>query len=110
MKDLQINARTVKAGDANMFLSPLFAQTFATVTNTAVELYNTDGAQGAARGAGVGAGVYSDYNQAFTGLRCTRTIEPETTLQQAYEEIYGNWLQELTLQLNRSQKPVSVLI
>lgn len=101
MKNMQINARTVKAGDANMFLSPLFAQTFATVTNTVVELYNTDGSQGAARGAGVGAGIYADYTKAFAGLRRTRTVEPETHLQEQYETIYQNWLDELQVQLNR---------
>ncbi|MDQ4140277.1 MAG: FGGY family carbohydrate kinase [Bacteroidota bacterium] len=101
MKGLQINARTVKAGDANMFLSPLFAQTFATVTNTVVELYNTDGSQGAARGAGVGAGIYPDYSKAFVGLRRTRAVEPETHLQEQYEAIYQEWLAELQVQLNR---------
>ncbi len=42
--------KTVRAGNANMFLSPLFAEAFATVTGATVELYNTDGSQGAARG------------------------------------------------------------
>ena len=100
MKGLQINARTVKDCDANMFLSPLFAQTFATVTNTTVELYNTDGSQGAARAAGVGAGIYKDFPSAFVGLRRTRTVKPEPALQEQYETIYQNWLAELQLQLN----------
>lgn len=109
MKSLQINARTVRAGDANMFLSPLFAQTFATVTNTVLELYNTDGAQGAARGAGIGAGIYPDYAQAFAGLHRTRTYEPETALQEPYEEIYRQWLSELQGQLHRLQQQPALL-
>jgi len=100
MQGLGIQAKTVKAGDANMFLSPLFAQTFATVTNTAVELYNTDGSQGAARAGGVGAGIYPDFASSFTGLSCTRTITPDATLIPVYEEIYNNWLQVLNSQLN----------
>jgi xylulokinase len=99
MRDMNIRARTVKAGDANMFLSPLFAQTFATVTNTTVELYNTDGSQGAARGAAVGAGLYSNFDEAFAGLSRLRTIEPETGLQQQYEEVYQGWRLKLETQL-----------
>jgi len=50
MRDMGIELKTVKAGNANMFLSPLFGEAFATVTQASVELYNTDGSQGAARG------------------------------------------------------------
>ena len=99
MNGMGIQAKTVKAGDANMFLSPLFAQTFATVTNTTVELYNTDGSQGAARGAGVGAGIYPDYESSFIGLTCTRTIQPEKDQQDFYEEVYRKWCALLENQL-----------
>jgi xylulokinase len=99
MGAMNIRARTVKAGDANMFLSPLFAQTFATVTNTTVELYNTDGSQGAARGAALGAGLYASFEETFAGLQCLRAIEPESGLQARYEEIYHQWLRRLEAQL-----------
>jgi xylulokinase len=99
MKTLGIQAKTVKAGDANMFLSPLFAQTFATVTDTVVELYNTDGSQGAARGAGLGAGIYPDYASCFVGLACTRTIYPEQENQAPYEQVYQRWRALLLQQL-----------
>ncbi|MGV3504357.1 MAG: xylulokinase [Adhaeribacter sp.] len=108
MKSLGIQARTVKAGDANMFLSPLFAQTFATVTDTVVELYNPDGSQGAARGAGLGAGLYADYAACFVGLTCTRTVQPEKHLQAAYEQVYQRWLRLLKQQLTASSKQVAV--
>ena len=68
MRGMGIVPATVRAGQANLFLSPLFASTFATVTGCRVELYATDGAQGAARGAGVGAGVYAGPAEAFAGL------------------------------------------
>lgn len=100
MKSMGIQAKTVKAGDANMFLSPLFAQTFATVTDTVVELYNTDGSQGAARGAGLGAGIYPDYAACFAGLACTRTIRPEQELQATYEQVYQRWRTLLQQQLD----------
>ena len=92
MKTLGVQPHTVRAGDANMFLSPLFGEAFATITGATVELYNTDGAQGAARAAGVGAGLYKDTSEAFRGLVTTRVIEPNAALRDAYEQAYVKWL------------------
>jgi xylulokinase len=91
MRNMGIEARTVRAGNANMFLSPIFREAFATVTGARVELYNTDGAQGAARGAGVGAGVYHSMKDAFVGLTAVMTVEPEAPKAAAYEDAYGRW-------------------
>ncbi len=91
MKEAGINITTVKAGKANMFLSPLFRQTFATVTGATIELYNTDGSMGAARGAGIGVGVYSSFSEAFSHLECEEIIEPDKQLCQQYADIYQGW-------------------
>jgi xylulokinase len=91
MRGMGIKLQTVKAGNANMFLSPLFAEAFATVTKTTVQLYNTDGSQGAARGAGIGAGIYKGPQDAFIGLEPVRTIEPNKKLAAAYQEAYNRW-------------------
>ncbi len=99
MRDMGIELATVKAGDANMFLSPLFAEAFATVTQASVELYNTDGSQGAARGAGIGAGIYSGPEDAFVGLKPVRTVEPNEKLASAYKEAYEKWENVLKQQL-----------
>ena len=99
MRDMGIQLTTVKAGNANMFLSPLFAEAFATVTQATVELYNTDGSQGAARGAGIGAGVYKSTDEAFTGLEPVKTIEPNEKLSSAYQQAYAKWEDALKQQL-----------
>jgi xylulokinase len=83
-----------------MFLSPLFAQAFATVTKTIVQLYNTDGSQGAARGAGIGAGIYKGAEDAFVGLTPVKTIEPDKKLAQEYKQAYENWENVLNRQLS----------
>lgn len=95
MRNLGVRTRTVRAGNANMFLSPLFTEAFATVTKSVVELYNTDGSQGAARAAGIGAGIYKDFKEAFVGLNCKRVIEPNRDLEAAYRQAYQNWLGRL---------------
>jgi len=92
MKTLGVQPRTIRAGDANMFLSPLFGEAFATITGAVVELYNTDGAQGAARAAGIGAGIYKNHAEAFQSLQTTRVIEPDAQRKEAYEQAYVRWL------------------
>ncbi len=92
MRDMGVTVRTVRAGDTNMFLSPLFREVFAAVTDAVVELYNTDGSQGAARGAGIGAGIYKKPEDAFVGLKTTEVIEPREELTAAYNDAYERWL------------------
>lgn len=99
MKKMGTKINVIRAGQANMFLSPLFGEVFATVTGAKVELYNTDGSQGAARGAGVGAGIYRNYTEAFSGLQTQNTIEPNNKLTGYYQEIYQRWSIVLQKQL-----------
>ena len=99
MRQAGVQVKTVRAGHANMFLSPLFCEAFATVTQSVVELYNTDGSQGAARGAGIGAGIYKDQKDAFVGLAPVKTIEPNEKLAHRYQQAYERWGKVLKRQL-----------
>jgi xylulokinase len=94
MTDMGLQIHRVRAGQANMFLSPLFREVFANTANVVIELYNTDGAQGAARAAGIGAGCYTEAD-AFKGMECLATIEPDAKLQKQYSDIYQQWLEGL---------------
>lgn len=95
MKDMGININKVRAGKANMFLSPLFRKAFATVTNSEIELYNTDGSQGAARGAGIGAGIYKNFKEAFNNLEIVDKISPDKKSYNQYYDAYNKWLEVL---------------
>ncbi len=99
MKTMGIKISTIKAGSANMFLSPLFKEIFAAVTGASIELYNTDGSQGAARGAGIGAGIYHNTKEAFQHLQSIEIIEPNQKLIPLYQEIYQKWLSEVNKEL-----------
>ncbi len=92
MKDMGMKMNIVRAGEANMFLSPIFREGFVHTNNVVVELYNTDGSQGAARAAGVGAGLYRDFEEAFQGLEIKQRFEPDRKLIDQYEERYQKWL------------------
>ncbi|MCL6259897.1 FGGY family carbohydrate kinase [Aquiflexum sp. TKW24L] len=95
MKDMGLNLNTVKAGRANMFLSPLFREAFVNMNDITLELYDTDGSQGAARGAGIGAEIYSSPKEAFQGLEKLASKEPDPSLGSAYKEVYESWLDAL---------------
>lgn len=95
MKKMGIHADTVKAGHTNMFLSPLFREAFVNSTETVLELFNTDGAEGAARGAGIGSGVFSDNEQAFSGLTKIDTIYPDKDKIVHYKDAYNIWVDRL---------------
>lgn len=99
MRGVGVEVRTVRAGNANMFLSPLFGRAFATVTDSVVELYNTDGSQGAARGAGIGAEIYKRPEDAFVGLKPVKTVEPDDRLAGKYKDAYRNWKKVLDNEL-----------
>lgn len=91
MREMGLEVRTVKAGRTNMFQSDLFRTAFATTTRTTVELYDTDGSAGAARGAGIGAGVYATPAEAFGGMIALQTIDPDLKAQDRYDLALEQW-------------------
>ena len=95
MEQMGIPVQKIHAGKANMFLSPLFRETLAGVTGAVIELYDTDGSVGAAKGAGIGAGIYKDNNEAFATLEKLEIIEPGQADRQAYADAYARWKQYL---------------
>jgi xylulokinase len=99
IRQMGLSVETVRAGRANLFLSDLFTEIYATVNRTTVQLYDTDGAAGAARGAGVGAGVYASPEEAFQGVPPVAVVEPVTAWQKAYTEVYQHWCETLSRQL-----------
>lgn len=101
MQSIGIEPRVMRAGEANMFLSPVFCKTVASVADVTIELYNTDGAQGAARAAAVGAGLVPSAKEAFRGLSCVRRVEPEAK-RDDYVHAYEIWRRSLERVLSAS--------
>jgi len=91
MTKMGIDIRMIRAGNANMFLSPIFRQTLANVSGATIELYDTDGAAGAAKGAGIGAGIYASNVEAFASLEKLAVVEPELQHKEQYQEAYLRW-------------------
>ena len=100
MVEMGMEISKIHAGNANMFLNPVFRETLAGITGATIELYDTDGSVGAAKGAGMGAGVYKDHNEAFASLEKINVIEPDKKLIPQYEEAYARWKRILNMYIN----------
>lgn len=100
LKELGINPKIIKAGNANMFQSSVFLEALSGTSKASIELYATDGSIGAAQGAGIGSGIYSNFSEAFENLEKIEEIHPDPALFDRYQEAYQNWKSELTKLIN----------
>lgn len=95
MNEMGIDIRVIRAGNANMFLSPVFRDALAGVTGAVIELYDTNGAVGAAKGAGMGAGVYATPEEAFASLKKINVIEPDGLKADKYCAAFETWKERM---------------
>ena len=95
MRQMGLQMRVMRAGRANMFLSELFRKTLATVCDVDIELFDTDGSLGAARGAALGAGLYASEDEAFRSLECLSVTRPEASWRQPVQAAYRAWCEAL---------------
>lgn len=97
INDMGVASKVIRAGRANMFLSPVFSEAFVNATSTPVELYDTNGAEGAARGAAWASGFYASRDEAFRSLEKLSVIEPNSQTEQQYKEAYASWKAKLAI-------------
>lgn len=90
MEGIGMQINKIHAGHANMFLSPVFRDTLASVSGADIVLFDTDGSAGAARGAGIGAGIYDNRDQAFSTLKQIDIIHPAAD-RQPYIDAFARW-------------------
>ena len=95
MQQMGMDIHKIHAGHANMFLSKMFRDTLAGVSGATIELYDTDGSVGAAKGAGMGCGIYKDHDEAFSTLKKLAVIEPDEAHRAEYLHAYARWKETL---------------
>ena len=95
LQSMGSKTRVVRAGLSNMFLSLVFREAFVNTLEVPIELYETNGAAGAALGAGIGAKVFSSFEEAFHGLHPLREEKPDSAKCEAYQHAYQQWRQHL---------------
>ena len=97
LKNMGLKTNVIRAGHANMFLSPLFREAFVNTIGAQLELYDTDGAKGAALGAGKGIGVE------FKGLKKLIVQEPDKQKTEQYRLAYTTWRKQLDDKITNHQ-------
>ena len=95
MREIGLELQVIRAGKTNLFLSPLFRETLATLCGADIQLYDTDGSLGAARGGALGAGFYASPAEAFATLGCVGEVHPRTEWKAALDAAYENWKEQL---------------
>ena len=93
MEAMGMKVDKIHAGKANMFQSRIFRDTLSGVSGATIELFDTDGSVGAAKGAGIGAGIYKDADEAFATLERLEVVYPEKEAQ--YRAAYEIWKSKL---------------
>lgn len=99
--EVGLRSRAMRAGLQNLFRSATFRETLASATGVGIELYDTDGAEGAARGAALGTHFYASPEEAFAGLARVDVVEPDSARRSEYEDAYALWESVLREELLR---------
>ncbi|MHA7942378.1 xylulokinase [Formosa sp. 3Alg 14/1] len=88
--------KVIRAGNDNLFRSEIFANTVATLINHDIEIYNTTGAVGAARAAGLTDGNFDKFGENITNNDHVMTYTPLEN-NAPYETAYESWKNELEM-------------
>lgn len=96
MKQMGMEFSLVRAGDSNLFKSTVFQEAIVNSCNVDLEIYDTDGAQGAARGAGVGAAVFTSHKEALKGVKAKTSLHPHGATVKKYASAYERWKANLS--------------
>jgi xylulokinase len=91
MAGMGISLGTLRAGKANLFLSPVFRQMLADLSGATIQLVDTDGALGAARGAACGAGLIPSLQDAVRSIPVLTEIHPDSRATARAAETYEQW-------------------
>ena len=93
LTEMGVELGRIRVGNDNLFQSTTFSQTISTLTNARIDVVETNGAVGAARGSGFGVGHFPDLAEAFNGLRVIETYHPGDKSE--YQLAYDVWKADL---------------
>ena len=94
LKNDEVKIKVIRAGNDNLFRSEIFAKTLATLIGYEIEIYNTTGAIGAARAAGLTNKNFKKFGESITNNDHVMTFKPIEN-KTPYLEAYNRWKKEL---------------
>ena len=101
LDELGVKPQKLKVGNDNLFQSAVFSQTLSDVSGIEIQVYETTGAIGAAKGAALGAGLVAEISTLNEDLKSIRSFYPRNNV--FAEETYLHWKKELTNQISIQQ-------
>ena len=96
LKEDNATINVIRAGNDNLFRSEIFSNTVATLIGHEIEIYNTTGAVGAARAAGLTDGDFEKFGSSITKNDHVMTFMPLKN-KEPYEDAYKKWKKELEI-------------
>ncbi|MEP1486977.1 MAG: FGGY family carbohydrate kinase [Algibacter sp.] len=96
LKKDNAEVNVIRAGNDNLFRSEIFSNTVATLIGHEIEIYNTTGAVGAARAAGLTDGDFKKFGDNITNNDHVMTYKPLGN-KESYLKAYQNWKKELEI-------------
>lgn len=103
LKEDEATIHVIRAGNDNLFRSNIFSQTIATLTGHDIEIYNTTGAIGAARAAGVKNGDFNTFSQHSIKNDYLKTYTPAKN-KTPYSKAYMHWRNQLNTILEQKKR------
>lgn len=94
LKNMGLNPSVVRVGNDNLFQSKIFSMTVASMIDAEIDLYDTNGATGAAKASGIAVGVFSNAIEAFQSLKIENKYKPSNK-QDEYKSAYQLWKKDL---------------
>jgi xylulokinase len=94
LQEMGLNLQVMRVGNDNLFQSAVFSGTISNLLSSRIEVLETTGAIGAAKAAGVAAGIYSSVREAMTGNKLVTTYEPINS-NGSYQAAYQAWRSDL---------------
>jgi xylulokinase len=85
----------IKAGFSNMYLSSIFTSTIVNASNVPIQLLKSDGAYGAALGAGIGSMYYNSVQEGINSIKVLSEVLPDQNKNKTFE-YYEKWKLELS--------------
>ena len=96
LKSDGIEVNVLRVGNDNLFRSGIFSNTVATLIGHGIEIYNTTGAIGAARAAGLHDGDFEKFGSYIMENDYVKTFKPAKD-KKPFDEAYAIWKKELKL-------------
>lgn len=96
-----IETNVIRAGNDNLFRSPIFSKTIASLIDGEIEIYDTTGAIGAARACQLHDGNYTAFGKQIMDNDYIMSYTPSSSNKE-YKMAYKTWKNKLELTLKNN--------